>query len=93
MDEYGIEPIKIIDLKALSGDASDNIPGVPSIGEKTATKIITEYHSIEEAYAHADERHGRRVLRRRPHQARRRLGARGHRHHRPRRGAGLPRGV
>ena len=54
-ERYQVTPIEFIDLKALMGDASDNIPGVPSIGEKTATKIITEYHSIEEAYAHADE--------------------------------------
>ena len=52
---YQVTPGEFIDVKALMGDASDNIPGVPSIGEKTATKIITEYHSIEEAYAHVDE--------------------------------------
>lgn len=52
---YQVTPTEFIDLKALMGDASDNIPGVPSIGEKTATKIITEYHSIENAYEHADE--------------------------------------
>ena len=55
LERYQVTPQEFIDLKALMGDASDNIPGVPSIGEKTATKIITEYHSIEEAYAHADE--------------------------------------
>lgn len=54
-ERYQVTPSEFIDLKALMGDASDNIPGVPSIGEKTATKIITEYHSIEEAYAHVDE--------------------------------------
>ena len=52
-ERYQVTPTEFIDLKALMGDASDNIPGVPSIGEKTATKIITEYHSIEEAHAHA----------------------------------------
>lgn len=52
---YGVTPEEFIDLKALMGDSSDNIPGVPSIGEKTATKIITEYGSIENAYAHAEE--------------------------------------
>ena len=51
---YQVTPKEFIDVKALMGDASDNIPGVPGIGEKTATKIITEYHSIEEAYANVD---------------------------------------
>ncbi len=54
-EKYGVTPKEFIDLKALMGDASDNIPGVPGIGEKTAGKIISAYHSIEEAYAHADE--------------------------------------
>ncbi len=53
--KYQVTPTEFIDLKALMGDTSDNIPGVPSVGEKTATKIITEYHSIENAYAHVDE--------------------------------------
>lgn len=52
---YEVTPQEFIDLKALMGDASDNIPGVPSIGEKTATKIIVEYGSIENAYAHVAE--------------------------------------
>jgi len=52
---YQVTPTEFIDVKALMGDASDNIPGVPSIGEKTATKIITEFGSIEEAYARIDE--------------------------------------
>lgn len=52
---YAVTPKEFIDLKALMGDASDNIPGVPSIGEKTATKVITEYGSIENAFAHAEE--------------------------------------
>lgn len=52
---YEVTPKEFIDLKALMGDTSDNIPGVPSIGEKTATKIITEYGSIENAYAHVAE--------------------------------------
>lgn len=54
-ERYQVTPGEFIDLKALMGDTSDNIPGVPSIGEKTATKIITEYHSIENAYEHANE--------------------------------------
>lgn len=52
---YQVTPKEFVDLKALMGDASDNIPGVPSIGEKTASKIIAEYHSIEEAKQHAEE--------------------------------------
>ena len=54
-ERYQVTPKEFIDLKALMGDTSDNIPGVPSIGEKTATKIITEYHSIENAYEHVEE--------------------------------------
>lgn len=54
-ERYQVTPAEFIDLKALMGDSSDNIPGVPSIGEKTATKIISEYHSIENAYEHVDE--------------------------------------
>ena len=53
--KYGVTPAEFIDMKALMGDASDNIPGVPSIGEKTAAKIITQYHDIETAIAHAAE--------------------------------------
>ncbi len=54
-ERYQVTPAEFIDLKALMGDSSDNIPGVPSIGEKTATKIISEYHSIENAHEHAAE--------------------------------------
>lgn len=54
-ERYQVTPKEFIDLKALMGDTADNIPGVPSIGEKTATKIITKYHSIEEAHEHVDE--------------------------------------
>ncbi|MBQ4560223.1 MAG: DNA polymerase I [Tyzzerella sp.] len=52
---YEVTPKEFIDLKALMGDTSDNIPGVPSIGEKTATKIIVEYGSIENAFEHVRE--------------------------------------
>ena len=52
---YGVTPTEFIDMKGLMGDSSDNIPGVPGIGEKTAGKIISEYHSIEGAYEHIDE--------------------------------------
>ena len=54
-ERYQVNPVEFIDLKALMGDTADNIPGVPSIGEKTATKIITEYHSIENAHEHVEE--------------------------------------
>lgn len=53
--KYGVTPDEFIDMKALMGDTSDNIPGVPGIGEKTAAKIITQYHDIETAIAHAAE--------------------------------------
>ena len=52
---YEVTPKEFIDLKALMGDSSDNIPGVPSIGEKTATKIIVEYGCIENAFEHVNE--------------------------------------
>ncbi|QUI23453.1 DNA polymerase I [Vallitalea pronyensis] len=55
LERYGVTPTEFIDLKGLMGDSSDNIPGVPGIGEKTAIKIIATYHSIEEAYRHIDQ--------------------------------------
>ena len=51
---YGLDPIKMIDLKALMGDASDNIPGVKGIGEKTAIKLLQEYGSLEGVYQNID---------------------------------------
>ena len=54
-EAYQVNPPQIIELKALMGDASDNIPGVPGIGEKTATNLIVAYGSIENAYAHVEE--------------------------------------
>jgi DNA polymerase-1 len=50
MEDYGFEPIKLIDLKALMGDSSDNIPGVAGIGEKTASTLIKEHGSVENLY-------------------------------------------
>ena len=50
IDTYGLEPIKMIDLKSLMGDASDNIPGVKGIGEKTAIKLLQEYQSLDGVY-------------------------------------------
>ncbi len=55
IDLYSVNPREFIDVKALMGDASDNIPGVTGIGEKTASKIIAQYHSIENAYEHIEE--------------------------------------
>lgn len=54
IEKYGITPEQIIDLKGLMGDASDNIPGVPSIGEKTAVKILNAYPTVEEAIENVD---------------------------------------
>lgn len=58
VDTYGIEPIRMIDLKGLMGDPSDNIPGVKGIGEKTALKLLKEYDTIENLYEHIDELKG-----------------------------------
>ena len=55
LERYQVEPKQIIELKALMGDTSDNIPGIPGVGEKTATKLIVEYGSIENAYVHVEE--------------------------------------
>ena len=57
--EYGIEPIRIIDLKGLSGDPSDNIPGVSGVGDKTALKLLQDYESVEGIYEHIDEIKGK----------------------------------
>ncbi len=54
-ERYQVTPIEFIDVKALMGDTSDNIPGVPGIGEKTAIALIAKYGSIENAYQHVDE--------------------------------------
>ena len=54
-ERYGVTPLQFIDVKALMGDASDNIPGVKGIGEKTATSLIAQYGSIEGVYEHIDE--------------------------------------
>lgn len=55
IDKYGVTPSQIIDLKGLMGDSSDNIPGVPGVGEKTAVKILTIFGTVENAIAHVDE--------------------------------------
>jgi DNA polymerase I len=53
--EYGLSPSQIVDLKALMGDASDNIPGVPGVGEKTALKLLTDYGTVDGVYDHLGE--------------------------------------
>ncbi len=53
--KYGIRKAQFLDLKALKGDSSDNIPGVPGIGEKTAVKLLNEYGDLKGVYAHIDE--------------------------------------
>jgi len=58
-DKYGIAPNRIIDYLALMGDKVDNIPGVPSVGPKTATKLLQQYDSLEGVIAHADEVKGK----------------------------------
>lgn len=55
IEKYQVEPLQIIELKALMGDSSDNIPGVPKIGEKTATELIVNYKSIENLREHLSE--------------------------------------
>ncbi len=54
-ERYGVPPSKYVDLKALEGDTSDNFPGVPGVGTKTAAKLIQKYGSAEEVLAHAGE--------------------------------------
>ena len=54
-ETYGVDPIHMIDLKALMGDASDNIPGVKGIGEKTAISLLSKYETIDNLYNHIDE--------------------------------------
>ncbi|MCR5655662.1 MAG: DNA polymerase I [Lachnospiraceae bacterium] len=55
LEKYKVTPKQFIELKALMGDTSDNIPGVPKVGEKTATELMVTYGSIDEIYAHLDE--------------------------------------
>ena len=54
-ETYGVTPVEFIEMKGLMGDSSDNIPGVPGVGPKTAEKLIRQYHSVEEVIAHIDE--------------------------------------
>ena len=55
LETMGVTPLEFIDMKALMGDSSDNIPGLPGVGPKTASAIISQFHSIENAHEHVDE--------------------------------------
>lgn len=61
VDEFGVTPRQFIDVKGLMGDASDNIPGVPGIGEKTAFKLINEFGSIENVLSNIDKISGKKI--------------------------------
>ena len=54
-EKYGVSPRELVEVKALAGDVSDNIPGVPGIGEKTALKLIARYHTLENLLSHLEE--------------------------------------
>lgn len=58
-ETYGLDHTQMIDLKALMGDPSDNIPGIPGVGEKTAIKLLQTYGSLEQVFAHKDEIKGK----------------------------------
>ncbi len=60
-EKMELTPEQIIDLKALMGDSSDNIPGVPGVGEKTAIKLLKQYPTLEEVYEHVDEISGKKL--------------------------------
>ncbi|OQB25152.1 MAG: DNA polymerase I [Firmicutes bacterium ADurb.Bin182] len=59
MEQFGLAPVGMLDLKGLMGDHSDNIPGVPGVGEKTALKLLSEYKTLENTLAHAGEVKGK----------------------------------
>jgi DNA polymerase I len=60
-ETYGLQPSQIIDLKGLMGDASDNIPGVPGVGEKTALKLLRQFPSVENVYEHIADVSGKKL--------------------------------
>ena len=60
-EEYGLDPAQFVDMLALMGDSSDNVPGVYGIGEKTAQKLLREHHSVENLIDHADDLSGKRA--------------------------------
>ncbi len=55
IEKFGVPPAKVVDVQALAGDATDNVPGVPGIGVKTAAQLINEYGDLETLLAHAEE--------------------------------------
>ncbi len=55
IDKFGVHPKDFVDFQALIGDSSDNVPGVPGIGPKTASKLINQFHTLENLYAHLEE--------------------------------------
>lgn len=61
MEKYGLKPEQIIDMKGLMGDASDNIPGVPGVGEKTAIKLLKQFGTVEAVYEGIDEVSGKKL--------------------------------
>ncbi|SEJ31498.1 DNA polymerase I [Bhargavaea ginsengi] len=61
MEKYGLQPEQIIDMKGLMGDASDNIPGVPGVGEKTAIKLLKQFGTVEAVYEGIDEVSGKKL--------------------------------
>ncbi len=67
-NRYELTPQQVVDLKGLMGDSSDNIPGVPGVGEKTAIKLLKQYGSVEDVLAHLDELSGKLQERLRDHQ-------------------------
>ena len=54
-EKFGLPPASLVDMRALTGDPSDNIPGVPGIGPKTAQKLISRFHNLDELLSHLDE--------------------------------------
>ncbi len=61
VDKWEVPPEQMIEIKALMGDSSDNIPGVPGVGSKTAIKLIKAYGSLENLYEHIDEISGKKL--------------------------------
>ena len=59
LNEYGLSPAQVIEFKALAGDTSDNIPGIPGVGEKTALSLLGDYGDVDNIFAHADEIKGK----------------------------------